>query len=180
MSIAYITISSDLKDEGTDSSATMLVPPSPDYVPASPNYVPALHPKGIHFMFTPRKTVRAPYTLTPSIEATIVELIVAPTRGQLLAIGVRYNPCSIEIDESYTVAKATQQDMETLQATLVATRERISDLESRLDESKASEAALERRIRAMEKRFGPSSSKRVKEDDDQRILSEEQSAEDGN
>ncbi|GKD54853.1 hypothetical protein Tco_1288240 [Tanacetum coccineum] len=39
-----------------------------------------LHPKWIHFMFTPRKTVRATYTLTPSIEVTIVELIVAPTR----------------------------------------------------------------------------------------------------
>nr|GEV91692.1 hypothetical protein [Tanacetum cinerariifolium] len=41
MSIPYIDVSSYSEDEGTESSATLPIPPSPDYVASLPNYVSA-------------------------------------------------------------------------------------------------------------------------------------------
>ncbi|GKB24595.1 hypothetical protein Tco_0863996, partial [Tanacetum coccineum] len=63
-----------------------------------------------------------------------------------------------EIDGSYTISKATQEHVETLQATLQTSREEITDLQFHLDESEAREADLETRIRALEEQFGPSGS----------------------
>ncbi|GJZ36535.1 retrovirus-related pol polyprotein from transposon TNT 1-94, partial [Tanacetum coccineum] len=59
--------------------------------------------------------------------------------------------------------EAAQQDMDVTLDTLVLTLGRISDLESRFDECEAREAALERRIKAMEESFGPVGSRRIVE-----------------
>ncbi|GKF93749.1 hypothetical protein Tco_0283449, partial [Tanacetum coccineum] len=48
----------------------------PALIPSFPPY--RLHPSRSCFMFTQRKTVWAPYTLTPAIEAAIFEEISAP------------------------------------------------------------------------------------------------------
>ncbi|GKB15385.1 hypothetical protein Tco_0849308 [Tanacetum coccineum] len=64
-----------------------------------------------------------------------------------------------EIDGSYTISKATQEHVETLQATLQTSREEITDLQFHLDESEAREADLTIRIQALEESFGPSRSR---------------------
>ncbi|GJU76335.1 putative reverse transcriptase domain-containing protein [Tanacetum coccineum] len=60
-----------------------------------------------------------------------------------------------QINGSYTIAEATQQDMDALYDALVLAHGQIFDLEFCLDESEAREATLKTCIRALEKRFGP-------------------------
>ncbi|GKB95165.1 hypothetical protein Tco_0981302 [Tanacetum coccineum] len=61
------------------TQAAPTVPTSIIQPERTPLYRPyRLHPNRTHFMFTLRKTTRAPYTLPPFLEAAIVESIDAP------------------------------------------------------------------------------------------------------
>ncbi|GKE74096.1 hypothetical protein Tco_1536137, partial [Tanacetum coccineum] len=64
-----------------------------------------------------------------------------------------------EVDGLYIGVKATQQHVETLQATLQVAREEITDLQFCLDQSEAREADLKEHIRPLEEYLRPSGSR---------------------
>ncbi|GKA38535.1 hypothetical protein Tco_0731086 [Tanacetum coccineum] len=70
-------------------------------------------------------------------------------------------PCRLkmQIDKFYPSTKAAQQDKDSTLDALELERGWISNLESRLEESKAREVALERHIRVMVERFRPPGSR---------------------
>ncbi|GKD38098.1 hypothetical protein Tco_1258305 [Tanacetum coccineum] len=181
MSIPYIVISSDSEDEGTDSSATILSGfDLKDYSKEDPSEEDTSEYEEDAPLSALRKMARAPQTLllllrqpslgfiaspprkrtqsaSPSdtIAKAMAEVATLPPRKRMLAS--RYwdwvPSCSI-----LGALRRDYPDVETLQATLGAAHERISDLELCLDESEAREADLETRIRALEEQFGPSGS----------------------
>nr|GEX55335.1 hypothetical protein [Tanacetum cinerariifolium] len=123
--------------------------------------------------------MRAPYTLLPSIEVAIAESIAAPHRKKTRS------PSPLPSLPQDTIVEATTEDatlplckrfwltplhsVVTAKAMAKATTPRrrdalvlargwISELESRLDESEDMEAFHERRMKAIEERFRPTSS----------------------
>ncbi|GJX20174.1 hypothetical protein Tco_0222851 [Tanacetum coccineum] len=67
-------------------------------------------------------------------------------------------PLSAQFTPTPPTQAAPTEDVEILQDVLVLARIWISNSESRLDESGDREAAIERRIRAIEEHFGPDGS----------------------
>ncbi|GKC25882.1 hypothetical protein Tco_1028032 [Tanacetum coccineum] len=160
-------------------------PPSPSPLPSpspSPSPLPSPSPPPqVTIVEATAKAATVPpckrYQMTPLHSIAIVEVRtehivpllvarIAPYESEIHALYdqmeeillTRLDSMSQQMDGFYPSTKADQQDRDATLDALVLERAPISDLESRQDESKAKEAALERRMRAMEKRFGPPSS----------------------
>ncbi|GKB11554.1 hypothetical protein Tco_0845477 [Tanacetum coccineum] len=142
MSILYMTISLDSEDEGTDSSTTVLVLPSPDYVLASPDYVPVLDTEIEPLEEDSQESGYDPKDFSneePSKE----------------------DPSQVEEDEPLPaqVAPAPPTQATPIVRTSIIEPGQTAPyyLTDFTPMSEAKETVLERRMRAMEEHFGPAS-----------------------